>query len=140
LLRPKNSISEGYEKAPLFCNSLLFTLAKLLSRNAFRDFSTIESLLEFVPPKDTRSYPIAWRDDLLEQPFFLGAGRNGSIETASAFHRRQKDAGIRACFPDPPTMHDWRANSLFLIGKYIAFYRVCDGVNNSLLRQVLLRI
>jgi hypothetical protein len=91
-------------------------LAKLLSIHAFRDYSTIEDLLKVVPPKDTKSFPIVWREDLLEQPFYSSASGDGSIETASAFHRRLISAGIRAGFPEPPTIHDWRANSLFLIG------------------------
>ncbi len=87
---------------------------------AFRDYDTIESILEITPPKESSGVVIAWRDDLLEKPFFSSATGDGSIETASAFHRRLIDAGIRAGFPEPPTMHDWRANALFLIGtRYI---------------------
>ncbi|KAH8701364.1 hypothetical protein GQ44DRAFT_593269, partial [Phaeosphaeriaceae sp. PMI808] len=116
--RPKNSIAEGYKEDLLFTNSLLFTLAKLMSMRAFRDYKTIESLFKVEPPKDTKSFYIVWREDLLEQPFFASASRDGSIETASAFHSRLIDAGVRACFPEPPTIHDWRANALFLIDKH----------------------
>jgi hypothetical protein len=45
----------------------------------------------------------------------------GSIETAAAFHTRLIDAGIRAGFPEPPTIYDWRANALFLIGTRVDF-------------------
>jgi hypothetical protein len=117
--RPKNSIAEGYEEDFLFTNSLLFTLAKLLSLHTFRDYKTVESLLKVVPPKDTKSLPITWRDDLLKKPFYASASRDGSIKTVSAFHSRLIDAGVRACFPEPLTIHNWRANALFLIGTVV---------------------
>jgi hypothetical protein len=75
-------------------------------------------LLDIVPPKETKSYHIAWSEDLLEKPFYSSACRGGEIEKANAFHRRLIEAGVRAGFPEPPTIHDWRANALFLIGKY----------------------
>ncbi|KAF1953125.1 hypothetical protein CC80DRAFT_551828 [Byssothecium circinans] len=94
--KPKNSIAEGCEEAPLLTNSLLFTLARLLSKGAFRDYSTIEDLLHIVPPTGTKSFHIAWREDVLEHAFYPNASQNGSIETASAFHKRLMEAGIRA--------------------------------------------
>src|SRR5947209_5350165 len=106
--------------------------------HAFRDYETIESLLQVAPPKDTKSFHIVWREDLLEKPFFSSASRDGSIETASAFHSRLIDAGVRACFPEPPTMHDWRANSLFLIGTDVDCPHYFNSTNVRLYRQALL--
>jgi hypothetical protein len=92
-------------------------LAKLLSIDAFRDHRTIEELFTVVPPGHAISYNIPWRGDLLDEPFFLSPTREGSIETAGAFSKRNDKLGYRAGFPEPPTMHDWRANALFLIGR-----------------------
>lgn len=103
-------------EAPLYTNSVLFTLARLLSRHAFRDHDTIESILQVVPPKKMNSITIAWRDDILEEPFYCKVGRDTDIETANSFHARNTESGIRACLPEPPTTHDWRAYVLHLIG------------------------
>lgn len=116
--RPRNSISEGYKEEPLYLDSLLFTLPKLLKLHAFRDYNTIESLLDIIPPKDINSYHIAWREDVLKTPFCSSASDMGAIEKANAFHRRLTEAGVRACLPEPLTIHDWRANALFLIGNH----------------------
>ncbi|KAF2476153.1 uncharacterized protein BDR25DRAFT_350441 [Lindgomyces ingoldianus] len=115
--KPKNTIEEGRVEAPLYTNSLLFTLARLLSRRAFRDHSTIESLLDVIPPKNMNSVTIAWRDDILEQPVYYKPTRDTDIETANAYHTRITDSGIRAGLLEPPTTHDWRAYVLFLIGQ-----------------------
>ena len=87
-----------------------------------------------MPPKDTKSFHIVWREDLLKKPFFASASWDGSIETASAFHSRLIDAGVCAYFPEPPTIHDWRANALFLIGTGVEFPYFFNGTNVRLHR------
>lgn len=42
------------------------------------------------------------------------------METANAWGKRHRDCGIRAGLFPPPTVHDWRANSLYLIGISLA--------------------
>jgi hypothetical protein len=115
--RSKNALSEGREPDLLCFNTLLPYLAHLLNTRAFRDFSTIEELLAYTPPEYASAAHMPWREDLLEEPFFVRAS-GGRIETAGAFGKRNADAGIRAGLFPPPTMHDWRAYTLYKIGKF----------------------
>jgi hypothetical protein len=83
--RPKNSLVEGREPDLLYFNSLLPFIANLLNIYAFRDYHTIEELFDVVPPGHTTSCYIPWREDLLEEPFFLSLTREGRIDTISVF-------------------------------------------------------
>ena|SRR6195952_430780 len=102
--------------------------------HAFRDYRTIESLFNVVPPKDTKSFHIEWIEDLLEKPFFSSASGDSPSETAIAFHNRLIDAGARVCFPEPLTIQDWRVNALFLIGAGVDFPNFSNVANVCLHR------
>ena len=41
---------------PLICNSMLLILAMLIAAKAFRDYDTIEELLNIVPPEEEMLY------------------------------------------------------------------------------------
>ena len=120
MTRPRHALTEGKDPDLLCFNSLLPFLSKLLKLDAFRDHSTIESLLAVKPPKHTRSCHIHWRDDILKMPFFESQSQNraGQIERAEAFGRRSGNLGIRVGMPEPPTQHDWRAEGLFKTGMH----------------------
>ena len=43
---------------------------------------------------------------------------NGEIDSARVFSGRLRDLGLRAGYNRPPTIHDFRAEGLHLIGKF----------------------
>jgi len=50
ICRPEHSFYEGLEPTPLFCQPMLFILAILVAKGAFRDYKTIEELFNLIPP------------------------------------------------------------------------------------------
>jgi hypothetical protein len=90
----------------------------MLVLDAFRDYSTIGELFGIVPSSEDEVVQIHWKEELLDTPFFVSQSTKGAdkIETAAAFSKRHADLGRRAGFPKPPTIHNWRAEGLFLTG------------------------
>jgi hypothetical protein len=91
-------------------------LVKLIRTQSFRDYTTVEELFALRPTEEEPIIEIYWKKDLLNKPFYLSqsSGRSEKIETADAFSVRHRNLGLRAGFPIPPTIHDWRAEGLFL--------------------------
>ncbi|PQE10450.1 RTC4-like domain-containing isoform 2 protein [Rutstroemia sp. NJR-2017a BBW] len=117
----KNMTNTPHRRAvsrPLYQNPLLPYLAIFLSRGAFRDYKTLHELFATTPIQEHRAFQINWEEDLLDTPLFLNQSTKGTkrIENAGAFGSRHLECGIRAGFPVPPTIHDWRAEGLFLTG------------------------
>ncbi|OAP53881.1 hypothetical protein AYL99_11903 [Fonsecaea erecta] len=129
MTKPRHALTEGKDLDFLCFNSLLPFLSRLLELGAFRNHSTIESLLAVKPPKHTTSCHIHWKDHILDTPFFesQALSRAGKIERAEAFGRRMKNLGIRAGMPEPPTQHDWRAEGLFKTA-WFSIPRVLKGI------------
>ncbi len=92
----------------------------LLARRPFRDYETLEDLFSITPTQEQRAFQIHWKDELLDTPFFLGQSEKGAgkIESAGPFSTRHRELGRRAGFPEPPTVHDWRAEGPYLTGAY----------------------
>ena len=67
--RPEHSVQEGLEPRPLFCNPILTMLARAIADEAFRDYRTVEELLDIEPPED-EMYHLRQRDGILDKPFF----------------------------------------------------------------------
>ena len=119
--RPQHSLHEGLKEGPLFCNPILTHLAMFIARRAFRDFTTIEEPLALAPPEGDEMVLLAWKEDLLDKPIYQR--KDGKIDSVSTFTARLRALCIRAGYAVPPTIHDFRAEALFLIGTsvYIAF-------------------
>ncbi|KAF4627340.1 hypothetical protein G7Y89_g10811 [Cudoniella acicularis] len=112
--RPEHSLYEGLEPSPLFCQPMLFILAILVAKGAFRDYRTIEELFNLVPP-DEEMYPLQWDKNVVDLPFFKSMSRRaspGKIENATAFSGRFRGLGFRAGYAWPGTIHDYRALGL----------------------------
>ncbi|KAK0636608.1 hypothetical protein B0T17DRAFT_85569 [Bombardia bombarda] len=117
--RPEHSVYEGLVPLPLFCQPILFILVILVAKRAFRDYETIEELLDLIPP-DGEMYPLQWRESVVDMPFFESISAkapSGKIENASAFSKRFQGLGFRSGYPRPPTVHDFRAIGLYLVDK-----------------------
>jgi Protein of unknown function (DUF3435) len=54
---------------PLICSPMLLILAMLIAAKAFRDYNTIEELLDIVPPEGEMLY-LQWKESVLNTPFF----------------------------------------------------------------------
>lgn len=91
-------------------------LARLLAYSAFRDYDTVEDLLQIVPPAG-EMLVIEWKEELLETPFFRSQSSE-EIETAAAFSHRLRLWGLRAGYTTPPRPHDIRAEGLHLMSTY----------------------
>lgn len=92
---------EGLVRLPLFCQLILFILAILVAKLAFRDYETIEELLDLVPP-DGEMYPLQWRESMVDLPFFESMSAKappGKIDNASAFSKRFRGLGFRSGYP-----------------------------------------
>ena len=67
--RPEHSVHEGLEPRLLFYNPVLTMLARAIADYVFRDYSTIEELLEIEPPDD-EIYHLRQNESVLGKPFF----------------------------------------------------------------------
>jgi len=117
--RPEHSVHEGLEPRPLFCNPVLTMLARAIADNAFRDYSTMEELLEIEPPEN-EMYHLRQNESVLGKPFFHVVS-TGDMEKADTFSRRLRELGVRAGYLRPPTIHDFRAEGLYLVGRVAPF-------------------
>lgn len=81
----------------------------------------MEELLEIEPPKD-EIYHLRQKDSVLGKPFFRVIS-TGEIEKADTFSRRLRELGIRAGYLRTPTIHDFRAEGLYLISAFFRFSR-----------------
>jgi hypothetical protein len=109
MVRPEHAVHEGLNLLPLLYNPMLPILAKAIFEKAFQDFETIEQLLAIEPPEDGMRH-LRFTEKLLNKPFFQGS--DGRILTAGAFAHRLKNLGLRAGYPKPPVIHDFRAENL----------------------------
>ena len=110
----------------LFSQPVLFILAILVAKRAFTDYGTIKELLDLVPP-DGEMYPLRGSKSMADLPFFESMSAKalpGKIENASTFSNRFRGLDSRSGYPQPPTVHDFRAKGLYLVGMYInsAYY------------------
>jgi hypothetical protein len=107
----------------------------------FRDYKTLEELFAITPTQEDRVVQLYWEEDLRDTPLFLSQSTKGAkrIENAGAFGSRHSECGIRAGFPVPPTIHDWRAEGLFLTGVYMSLSAVATSltvVKTSITRRM----
>jgi hypothetical protein len=96
---------------------MLFILAILVAKGAFRDYKTIEELFDIDPPGE-EMYHLQWDGKVLRQPFFESMSAPGEIENATAYSGRFRELGFRAGYAWPGTIHDFRALGLYLIRTY----------------------
>jgi hypothetical protein len=96
---------------------MLFILAILVAKGAFRDYKTIEELFNIIPPNGEMRH-LQWDRNVVRQPFFESISAPGEIESATAFGGRFRELGFRAGYAWPGTMHDFRALGLYLIRTY----------------------
>lgn len=74
----------------------------------------MEELLDIEPPEEEDMFHLQWDPRVLDWPLYQRD--NGEIESAQVFSRRLRDLGLRAGYSRPPTIHDFRAEGLHLIG------------------------
>lgn len=105
---------------PLICNPMLPILAILITTKAFQDYETIDDLLA-IQPSVGEMVHLQWKKGVRDLPFFKSTSARSAprkIESATAFGKRLRHLGFRAGYPRPPTIHDFRAEGLYLIGTY----------------------
>jgi hypothetical protein len=112
----RQAIHEGSESRPFILNLILPMLAMSVARGAIRDYSTIEELLE-IPPPEKEIYRLYWKPCMLDKPFY--ENQTGEIKKANSFSSRLNGLGRCTGYPNPPTIHDFRAEGLHLIGKLV---------------------
>lgn len=100
----------------MFCNPILTILARAITDGAFKDYSIAEELLEIEPP-DEEMYHLQFREEMLDKAFFDVS--TGTIQKANTFSKRLRDLGFRAGYVRPPTVHDFRAEGLYVIGMFL---------------------
>ena len=85
-----------------------------IGKRAFRDYQTMDELLDIDPP-DEEMFRLEWDPSVLDTPLYQR--ENGGIDSAGVFSQRLRNLGLRAGYARPPTIHDFRAEGLHLIGK-----------------------
>ncbi len=119
--RPEHSVHEGLEPRLLFGNPVLTMFARTIADNVFRDYSTIEELLEIEPLED-EMYRLRQNNHILSKLFFHVLS-TGESEKADTFSRRPRELGFRAGYLRPLTVHDFRSEDLYLSGMSLLFSR-----------------
>lgn len=112
--RPEQAIHEGSEPRPFLLNPILPKLAMCLARGAFRDYKTIDDVFNIPAPPEKEVYQLFWEPSICNCPFYEGA--TTEIKKANSYSTRLNDLGRRADYVRPPTIHDFRAEGLHLIG------------------------
>ncbi|KAI0398860.1 hypothetical protein F4802DRAFT_613315 [Xylaria palmicola] len=87
-----------------------FVLYKLDYRGA----EGLSQLLNLRVPPGQSQILIHWHRSVLGQPIF--SGPSGKMLRANAFGKELRSAEIRAGFPDPPSLHCYRAEGLTNVG------------------------
>jgi hypothetical protein len=85
-------------------------------KNAFRDYKTKDELLDIKPPEEEKMFHLQWDPCMLDLPLYQRD--NGEIDSARVFSGRLRDLSFRAGYNRPPTIHDFRAERLHLIGMF----------------------
>uniref|UniRef100_A0A093VB45 Uncharacterized protein n=1 Tax=Talaromyces marneffei PM1 TaxID=1077442 RepID=A0A093VB45_TALMA len=111
--RPEHEIYEGLSSRPRFLllNPMLPIVALLLASNRFRDYATADAVLAIPAPPQDEVYILEWTDP--ESPLFEGL--DGLIQKAAVLAKLLRELAIRAGYTINPTIHDFRAEGLFLI-------------------------
>jgi len=112
--RPEHFVHQGLQPGRLMCTPVLTLLARAIADNAFKDYSTMEELLAIEPSKD-EMYCLQQSDRVHDKTFFQAISI-GQMEKASTFSKRLRALGLCAGYLHPPTIHDFRAEGLYLIG------------------------
>jgi len=105
---------------PLICNPMLPILAILITTKAFQDYETVDDLLA-IPPSVGEMVHLQWNKGVRDLSFFKSTSARSApkrIESATAFGKRLRHLGFRAGYPHPLTIHDFRAEGLYLISTY----------------------
>ncbi|KAK6860855.1 hypothetical protein PG995_004491 [Apiospora arundinis] len=106
---------------PLFMNPILFLLVIFCTSGAFKEYHGVEGLsrlldLEVPPQPGFRS--IQWNPEVANTAVFRGQPQSTErckerhMMKAGALSRELRELGIRSGCPKPPTLHDFRAESL----------------------------
>ena len=92
-----------------------------VGKRAFRDYKTMDELLD-MEPLEEEIFRLEWYSRVLDTPLYQRD--NGVIDSARVFSQRNRDLGFRAGYTRPPTIHDFRAEGLHLIGifSHISFF------------------
>ncbi|KAI5920138.1 hypothetical protein F4810DRAFT_713837 [Camillea tinctor] len=112
---PMPDIHEGrfQEARPLYMNPMLFHLVIFIANGALRDYRGKEGLLKLLDVRlgpDQPKMVISWDRMVLSNPIF--SGPSGKILGANAFSKVLRELGIRAGFPDPPSLQCFRSEGL----------------------------
>ncbi|KIW36203.1 uncharacterized protein PV06_11531 [Exophiala oligosperma] len=76
--KPKHPLYERLNPTPpLLVNGLLFLLAVIISAGAFKDYNTIEAVLDARPPPRRRFMIMEWADAVLDDPVFPEMSADG---------------------------------------------------------------
>lgn len=59
---------EGLAPRPLLCNPIITHLAIFIAKNAFRDYKTMEELLDIEPPEEEDMFHLQWDPRVLDWP------------------------------------------------------------------------
>ncbi|KAL1847875.1 hypothetical protein Plec18170_008285 [Paecilomyces lecythidis] len=132
--RPEHEIYEGLSTKPrhLLLNPMIPILAILLANGRLRDYRTVDEILAIPAPPEDEVYVLEWADPA--RPLFEGL--DGLIQKAAALGRILKDLAERAGYDVNPTMHDFRAEGLYLIGMFYTPRRIVSGQADGYLDKV----
>lgn len=98
----------------LFLNPLLPFLARCVALGLFRDYNTIEDVLNIpAPPEGEQAIVLKWSNP--NAPLF--SDQEGKMEKVFSFAQGLRDLGIRAGYKDPPRPHQIRAGNLSSVSK-----------------------
>ncbi|KAH7025178.1 uncharacterized protein B0I36DRAFT_249983, partial [Microdochium trichocladiopsis] len=114
--RPKHVIYEGIDSGPLFRNGMLFHIAFLLAKQAIAGCETIDTLFARKPNPGDNISIIPWVKGIEDDPFYPNIHSN-DVERAGSIASRIRALGFRAGFANPPRAHDFRASTLYRVGK-----------------------
>ncbi len=94
-------------------------LAKVIANHAFKDYSIMKKLLKIESSKN-EMYHFRQNESVLSKPFFHVVSID-EMEKVDTFNRRLRELGVRVEYLRLPTIHDFRAEGLYLVGRVLPF-------------------
>jgi hypothetical protein len=95
--------------------------AMFIAKGAFCDFKTMEQLLALKLSNKQETFLPSWEPHMLDHlPIYQW--KDGKVESASTFSTRFHSLARRAGYACPLTIHNFRAEVLFLIGKPLVLF------------------
>lgn len=117
--RLKHFVHESLKSRPLFCNSVLMMLIRVIANNVFKDYETMKKLLKIESSKNEMYH--LWQNESVLSKLFFHVVFIDEMKKVNIFSRRLRKLRVRVEYLRFLIIHDFRAESLYLVDRVSLF-------------------